>query len=542
MIKNYFFLGRFILELREFLTGYLLTEVFSQEKERIIFEFTDKNEKVYIEISTNPGFPFINSRKNFYRAKKNTISFFESKIPAQLIDICISKSDRLIKFTFKNFDIYFAIRGKYTNVVLIDSENETELFKKYDDNYISQFIKEVRNVEFINESLIPIIEIFEDDEFKNNVKKKYPFLGKEIFNEFNIRYQGSTNQSDLLNKIINDAFRNKPVVSTNRFTFDIHLLPENFHRETSTEEKIFDTIIDAFSYYLHQHFQLEEIKNKTKLVEKHLIKELSRITSKLNNLKAQIDKGSREEEYNKFGNLLLININKLRKGMEVIETEDIYGGTNIKIKLDPSLSPKQNADRYFEKARNERINIQKSEQLYLIAQKKYSELQRIKHQIESQPTIKLLNELIKKMNMKTGTEKDKKQDIDAKFKQYLINHKYRVYVGKDSKSNDLLTTKFARQNDFWFHARAVSGSHVVLRVDNAKESVPKDILKSVASIAAYHSKAKTAGVVPVSYCLKKYVVKKKGMPTGQVALLREDTLLVRPEIPSNAEFVTSDNV
>lgn len=540
MIKNYFFLGRFVLELREFLTGYLLTEVFSQEKDRIIFEFTNKNEEVYVEICTNPGFPFINFRKNFYRAKKNSISFFESKIPAQLIDICISKSDRLIKFAFKNFDIYFAIRGKYTNVVLIDSENETEFFKKYDEEYISQFIKEVRNVEFINETVIPKIEIPEDDDFRNNVKKKYPFLGKEIFNEFNVRYQNATNQSDLLKKIIIDAFYNKPVVSINRFIFDIHILPENFHKETCTEEILFDTIIDAFSYFLNQYFQLEYIRVKTKLVEKHLVKELSRITSKLNNLKAQINKGSREEEYNKLGNLLLININSIRKGMEAIDTEDIYDGSNIKINLDPSLSPKQNADRYFEKARNERISIQKSEQLYSIAKKKYLELQQIKQELESQPPINQLNEMMKKMNIKTDKEKDKKQDIDAKFKQYVINNKYRVYVGKDSKSNDLLTTKFARQTDFWFHARAVSGSHVVLRVDNPKESVPTDILKSVASIAAYHSKAKTAGIVPVSYCLKKYVVKKKGMPAGQVALLREDTFLVRPEIPSNAEFLISD--
>lgn len=100
--------------------------------------------------------------------------------------------------------------------------------------------------------------------------------------------------------------------------------------------------------------------------------------------------------------------------------------------------------------------------------------------------------------------------------------------------------KFAKQNDYWFHARSVAGSHVVLRIDNPKETVPKSILKNVASLAAYHSKAKTAGVVPVSYTFKKYVVKKKGMETGKVALLREAVLLVKPEIPDNCVYIQND--
>ncbi len=103
--------------------------------------------------------------------------------------------------------------------------------------------------------------------------------------------------------------------------------------------------------------------------------------------------------------------------------------------------------------------------------------------------------------------------MSSKFKHYIIDGKYHLYVGKDSKNNDLLTTRFAKQNDYWFHARGSSGSHVVLRVENIKDPVPKNVLKKAAAIAAYHSKAKTAGVVPVAFTFKKYVVKKKGDPS-----------------------------
>ena len=92
---------------------------------------------------------------------------------------------------------------------------------------------------------------------------------------------------------------------------------------------------------------------------------------------------------------------------------------------------------------------------------------------------------MKKLKIKQPEESEAKEDIGSKFKQYIIESKYKVYVGKDSKNNDLLTTRFAKQNDYWFHARGASGSHVVLRVENTKEPVPKNVLKKVAALAAY---------------------------------------------------------
>ena len=128
------------------------------------------------------------------------------------------------------------------------------------------------------------------------------------------------------------------------------------------------------------------------------------------------------------------------------------------------------------------------------------------------------------------------------FKHYILHDKYDVFVGKDSKNNDELTTQFAKQNDLWFHARGLPGSHVVLRITNTKEAVPKNIIKETASIAAYFSKAKTAGMVPVSYTFRKYVHKKKGLDPGQVILDREDVVLVKPEIPKGCEPVFTENI
>jgi predicted ribosome quality control (RQC) complex YloA/Tae2 family protein len=258
-------------------------------------------------------------------------------------------------------------------------------------------------------------------------------------------------------------------------------------------------------------------------------------------LKTVLDRESREEEHNKAANLLLINIHLIKQGMKEIELQDIYrNNENVSIKLDPAKSPRKNVDNYFEKSRSEKLNRAKSLTLYEKSKKEFEATQKKVTEIEKGISPQRLKEMMDELKIKTQNQSDDREDIRSKFKRYVIDNKYFVFVGRDSKNNDLLTTKFAKQNDYWFHARSLPGSHVVLKVDNSIDNVPKDVLKRTASLAAYHSKAKTAGMVPVSYTQKKYVVKKKGMEAGKVALLKEEVLIVKPGIPAGCEFIESD--
>jgi predicted ribosome quality control (RQC) complex YloA/Tae2 family protein len=275
-----------------------------------------------------------------------------------------------------------------------------------------------------------------------------------------------------------------------------------------------------------------------KLITKQLERDLKKTVNKLNKLSTVVERKSKEEEYTRLGNLLLVNIGKIKMGTDSIEVENIYGSNDIiKIKLNPKLSPKKNIDHYFNKSKSEKISIEKSKELLEQVKTKFKELKEIEEMLIETDDLKELKGIMKKMKIKDKDYVESTDDIRLKFKHYIIEGKYNVYVGKDSKNNDLLTTRFAKQNDFWFHARSVSGSHVVLRVENIKEVIPKNILKRTAALAAFHSKAKTAGTVPVAYTLKKYVIKKKGYPIGTVHLLKEDVLLVKPEIPKGCEFV-----
>ena len=116
----------------------------------------------------------------------------------------------------------------------------------------------------------------------------------------------------------------------------------------------------------------------------------------------------------------------------------------------------------------------------------------------------------------------------------IIEHElpggWKVLAGKTDIDNDHLSLKLAKPNDFWFHVRGMPGSHVVLRA-GSKEAPNRATLKQAAAVAAYYSKARHGGVVPVSCTEARYVSKPRGAKSGLVQIRKEITLKVRPALP-----------
>ena len=117
--------------------------------------------------------------------------------------------------------------------------------------------------------------------------------------------------------------------------------------------------------------------------------------------------------------------------------------------------------------------------------------------------------------------------------EYELPGGFKVYAGKSQDDNDKLSLRFAQPNDYWFHVKGMSGSHVILRVEGIEPD--RDTLHQAAAVAAYHSKARAAGTTPVTMTLAKNVSKPKGAKPGTVQVKRESTLKVNPGVPdSNA--------
>jgi len=120
--------------------------------------------------------------------------------------------------------------------------------------------------------------------------------------------------------------------------------------------------------------------------------------------------------------------------------------------------------------------------------------------------------------------------------RYKSSEGWDVLIGKSSEANDHLTLHVARPEDYWFHAHGCPGSHVVLRRGKGANEPSKATLQEVASWAAFYSKGRTAGRVPVIFTQKKYVRKPRGAKAGTVHVEREKMLMVRPVEPPREQM------
>ena len=123
---------------------------------------------------------------------------------------------------------------------------------------------------------------------------------------------------------------------------------------------------------------------------------------------------------------------------------------------------------------------------------------------------------------------------------YSLPGGWQVLVGRTEAANDRLSLAVARPADMWFHIRGMPGSHVVLRVP-AGEAPDRATQELAAAIAAYHSKARRAGTVPVSCTEARHVSKPKGAKPGTVAIRKELVLKVRPLSDAAAASLRSES-
>lgn len=542
MLRNYYYLNRSVSELNKLLQNAKVTEIFSQDKNLLLLSIpTDEFPYRHLAISTDPSLPYLQIKKDHRKARKNVIEINSINLPVIIHSISIAENDRIISIELDNVILYFAMMGGKTNVYFVAENEIIDQFKKGKTE--NDLMGRIAQHNFISEPIYHKIDknIFTEFDMKK-IRTKYSFISREIKDELSLRNKIFDDLENDFHQILSEIYNNDINVFYNKSEDKVRFVPALFKSFNAyIDFDIFTNFNSAFGTFISKFYSHDVINTTEKEISKFFSREFEKVSSKLNNLRERVDKGDRSEEYYNYGNLLSLNRSSLVKGMKEIILHGIADEIEIKIKLNPKNTPQESINFYFTKAKDEKISFTKSMLLFQEAEKKYNRLMDIKDRFENSVSKSDLLKIKDELKISNKKNEKKKVKFDAKLKEFLLDDKYSVLIGRDSKSNDLLSTKIAKQNDYWFHARGLPGSHVVLRVDKPKEGIPKNILKNVAQLAAFHSKGKTSKLTPVSYTFGKYVRKKKGMDPGKVLLMKENVLLVRPEIPKNAVLVTDDS-
>ena len=122
----------------------------------------------------------------------------------------------------------------------------------------------------------------------------------------------------------------------------------------------------------------------------------------------------------------------------------------------------------------------------------------------------------------------KKVKITSKPFHYISSDGFHIYVGKNNYQNDEITFKLAVGSDWWFHAKDIPGSHVIVKAEN-KEITDKTF-EEAASLAAYYSKAREAPKVEVDYIQRKNLKKVPSGAPGFVIYHTNWSMVVKPEV------------
>ncbi len=237
------------------------------------------------------------------------------------------------------------------------------------------------------------------------------------------------------------------------------------------------------------------------------------------------------ETYRQKGDLILANLRQLKTGMESVELPG-YDGVPVALTLDPGRTPKENAEAYFRKYKKAKAGLpliearlRRTDEEISLIQSRLAELEAIE---DDDALRRLLQETRRGTPYKQGRKEKRRKPVagDSRIRKILFSG-WEILIGGNAAANDELTTKLARPDDLWLHAEGLPGSHVLVR-NPLKRDIPSDILLKAAALAALHSKGKTAGKVPITYTLARFVRKPKGAKPGLVHLTRRRTVIVEP--------------
>ena len=248
----------------------------------------------------------------------------------------------------------------------------------------------------------------------------------------------------------------------------------------------------------------------------------------------QMEDTAKRDTYRIYGELLNTYGYDAKPGARALEALNYYTNEMITIPLDPTLSATENAKRYFDKYGKLKRTFETLEELTVQVKAEIDHLETILSALDIAIREEDLVEIKEEMTQcgyirRKGPVSAKKVKVTSRPFHYVSSDGYDIYVGKNNFQNDELTFRFATGNDWWFHAKGMPGSHVVVK-SKGPEELPDSTFEEAGRLAAYYSKGREQEKVEIDYIQKKHVKKPNGAKPGFVVYYTNYSLMISPDI------------
>ncbi len=513
MHNNYYLLRQLTVALERRLQDAIVTECFSQNKDELIITFDTPGGHFFIKATLAPEFSCLSFPENFERARRNSVTIFESLVGLRCMGIYQYDNERSFHLDFEHdTKVLFKMHGNRSNVLLMRDGKITSLFRtrlRADLTLIPSQLD--RHIDWSYEYFV---------EHRHAPREVYVTFGKIVW-----RYLEERNFSSLP---VEAQWKEFLAVRTQleQGVFYVTMIDGAPFLSLIPYGEIAATFRDpvaALNSFYRSFMQLGAFVAEKKRLLTGLEQQLARLDGWLEDSRRRLEAVRRDDRYRSWADIIMANLDKISAGASAVILEDFYhDNAPIEIKLNPGLSAQKNAEVYYRKARNQSIDASHLTRLIEDRESQRAAMESARMQASEAKDLKA----VRRLSGAPSVSSRKKEGGTLPYIEHQLMG-YRILVGRNAQANDQLLQQFTSKDDLWLHARDVSGSHVIVK-HQAGKKFPTPVIERAAQLAAFHSKRKNESLCPVIVTPRKYVRKRKGDPAGVVAVDREEVIMVAP--------------
>ena len=558
-------------ELNDMLTGGRIYKIAQPEKDELLLTIKNQKNQYRLLLSADAGLPLVymtESNKQSPMTAPNFCMLLRKHISnGRILEVTQPGLERILRFEIEHLDELGDLCRK-TLVVEIMGKHSNIIFCR-DDGMIIDSIKHVpaqmssvREVLPGREYFIPQTQDKQDplfidwDQFLNVVFSKPMKLSKALYTsltgispliaeELCFRASLESDQPantmgdrerlhlfrmfELLMEDVRDARFVPNIVSDGRIPVEFSSIELTQYRDLTRRN--YDTISMALEAYYAAKNTVTRIRQRSSDLRRVVQTILDRDRKKYELQQKQMKDTEKKDKYKVYGELINTYGYHVEPGSKSMEALNYYTNEMITIPLDPMLTPLENGQKYFDKYNKLKRTAEALESLLKQTHDQILHLESIGASLDialsEEDLVQIKEEMVESGYIRRKNT-GKKVKITSKPFHYISSDGYHMYVGKNNYQNEELTFKFASGNDWWFHAKGIPGSHVIVKSEGAE--LPDRVFEEAGRLAAYYSKGREAGKVEIDYTEKKNVKKPNGSKPGFVVYYTNYSLTIEPDL------------
>ena len=569
-------IANLVKDLNDKIVSGRISKIAQPEKDELLLTIKGNRENFRLLISANASLPllyFTETNKPSPLTAPNFCMLLRKHIAnGRIVSVSQPGLERIVRIEIEHLDemgdlkrkfLIVELMGKHSNIIFCDDENKILDSIKH----ISAQVSSVREVLPGREYFIPHAGEKKDpltiteEEFKELIGKTPQNLSKALYTDLTglsptvsaelchlASLDGDISAKDFSDSelthlyhaftwIMDDVRQGNftpNIIYQKEKPVEFASIPLSMFSGGDYRSVSFPSISALLERYYAERNTVSRIHQKSTDLRKILTNSLERSYKKRDLQQKQIKDTEKREKFRIYGELLNTYGYGIQEGEKSFRCLNYYNNTEITIPLDPTLSAQENAVRYFDKYNKQKRTFEAtSRQLeqteaeiehlesistFLDIARKEEDLAQIKEELTEYGYIK---------RHFSGGKKQKKA-VSRPF-HYLSSDGFHIYVGKNNYQNEELTFKLASGNDWWFHAKGIPGSHIIVKTEG--KELPDRVFEEAGALAAYYSRGRGQDKVEIDYIQKKNLKKVPGAAPGFVVYHTNYSLVAAPEIP-----------